>query len=128
MRAVSPTVSAPATTTWAALCGNTYFGPSRFEGKSYYQGSYASGQNENNYSFFSAGGMDFILINLQITLPEAQLDWADALLKANPSAGESSNSITSSTRTTPGTTRPLYGAEGQPQPVHDAVRTHARLR
>ena len=44
---------------------NTYFGPSRFAGKSYYQGSYASGQNENNYSFFSASGMDFILINLQ---------------------------------------------------------------
>ena len=44
---------------------NTYFGPSRFAGKSYYQGSYASGQNENNYSFFTAGGMDFIIINLQ---------------------------------------------------------------
>ena len=52
---------------------NTYFGPSRFEGKSYYQGSYASGQNENNYSFFSAGGMDFILINLQYNSTSAPI-------------------------------------------------------
>ena len=63
---------------------NNYFGPSRFAGKSYYQGSYASGQNENNHSFFSASGMDFILINLQYNATAAQLDWADALLKANP--------------------------------------------
>jgi len=63
---------------------NDYFGPSRFAGNSYYQGSYASGQNENNYSFFSAGGMDFILINLQYNSTSAHLDWADALLKANP--------------------------------------------
>ena len=62
---------------------NTYFGPSRFTGKSYYQGSYAAGANENNYSFFSAGGMDFILINLQYSPTSAILDWADALLKAN---------------------------------------------
>jgi hypothetical protein len=63
---------------------NTYFGPSRFIGNGHYQGSYASGQNENNYSFFSASGMDFIIINLQYNSTTAHLDWADGLLKANP--------------------------------------------
>lgn len=63
---------------------NTYFGPSRFSANGFYQGSYASGQNENNYSFFSASGMDFIIINLQFGSTSAHYDWADALLKANP--------------------------------------------
>ena len=61
----------------------TYFGVSRFTGKSWYQGHYGS-DNYNNYSFFSASGNDFILINLQYNPTTAQLDWADALLKANP--------------------------------------------
>lgn len=63
---------------------NEYFGPSRFVGRSYYQGPMAVGANENNYSFFSAGGMDFILINLTYRSSAAVLDWADSLLKANP--------------------------------------------
>ncbi|MBN1538152.1 MAG: DNRLRE domain-containing protein, partial [Anaerolineales bacterium] len=63
---------------------NTYFGPDRFTGNGYYQGPYASGENENNYSFFSASGMDFILINLQYNADSGMLDWADGLLKANP--------------------------------------------
>ncbi|MBC7251938.1 MAG: DNRLRE domain-containing protein, partial [Anaerolineae bacterium] len=63
---------------------NTYFGPDRFIGNGHYQGSYATGQNENNYSFFSASGLDFIIINLQYNSTSEHLDWADALLKANP--------------------------------------------
>ena len=59
-----------------------YFGVSRFSGKSYYGGSYGAG-NENNYSLFSASGMDFILINLEYHPGTAAMDWADALLKAN---------------------------------------------
>nr|GAP19065.1 protein containing VCBS repeat [Levilinea saccharolytica] len=63
---------------------NTYFGPSRFSASPSYQDSYASDQNENNYTFFSASGMDFIIINLQYGSTTAHYDWADALLKANP--------------------------------------------
>ena len=62
---------------------NTYFGISRFTGKSWYGGYYGS-DNYNNYSLFSASGNNFILINLQYSPATAQLDWADALLKANP--------------------------------------------
>ena len=61
---------------------NNYFGSSRYTGKTYYQGHYSSG-NENNYSFFTASGMDFMVIGLQYSPTAAVLDWADALLKAN---------------------------------------------
>ncbi len=40
--------------------------------------------NNNNYSLFSASGMDFILINLQYNSTSAHLDWADGLLKEHP--------------------------------------------
>ncbi len=62
---------------------NTYFGVSRFSGTPWYGGNY-NGSNDNNYSLFSASGNDFILINLQYAPTTAMLDWADALLKANP--------------------------------------------
>ena len=62
---------------------NTYFGISRFSGKAWYGGHYGS-TNDNSYSLFSASGMEFILINLDYNPSGAVLDWADALLKANP--------------------------------------------
>ncbi|MEZ5105132.1 MAG: DNRLRE domain-containing protein [Draconibacterium sp.] len=61
----------------------TYFGSSRFASKSWYGDSMTS-DNFNNYSLFSESGMDFIVINLQYSPTTAMLDWADALLKANP--------------------------------------------
>ncbi len=73
---------------------NTYFGINRFSGKSYYGGHYGS-NNDNNYSLFTASGMDFILINLQYEPGSAVLDWADGLLKtyANRRAIVASHSI-----------------------------------
>ncbi len=66
---------------------DTHFGPARFAGKDYYQGNY-NNSNRNNYQFFSAGGMDFIIINLAYNAntggTQAVMDWADALLKAHP--------------------------------------------
>jgi uncharacterized repeat protein (TIGR02543 family) len=62
---------------------NNYFGVSRFSGKSWYKGHFGS-DNFNSYSFFSASGMDFILINLQYSPTSDQVTWADGLLKANP--------------------------------------------
>jgi len=59
---------------------NIYFGVSRFEGRSYYGGHYGT-TNNNNYTFFSASGIDFIVINLEFDPGTAELDWADALLK-----------------------------------------------
>ncbi|MGE5265608.1 MAG: phosphohydrolase, partial [Acidobacteriota bacterium] len=63
----------------------TWFGVSRFGGKSYYGGHYGT-DNTNNYNLFSASGLDFILINLSCPAaapPAAVLDWANTLLAAN---------------------------------------------
>lgn len=61
-----------------------YFGTARFTGKTWYQGDYESGNdNYNSYSFFSAGGMDFIVINLEYNAGAGPLGWADGLLKTH---------------------------------------------
>lgn len=64
---------------------NQYFGTTRFENRGYYGGHYGT-DNTNSYYLFSASGLDFIVIHLAYdTTPNAAiLDWADALLKANP--------------------------------------------
>ena len=59
---------------------NTYFGVFRFDGLSHYGGHYGT-TNDNNYTLFSAGGMDFIVVNLEYQPGTAELDWADAQLK-----------------------------------------------
>ena len=69
----------------AAVFYNQYFGVSRFTGRDYYGGHYGS-NNNNNYQLFSAGGMDFIVVNLayRSVADPAILDWADGLLKTYP--------------------------------------------
>lgn len=68
---------------------NQYFGAERFAGRSYYRGHYGATNNNNNYQFFSAGGLDFIVIHLEYD-PRAQssyqavLDWANDLLETYP--------------------------------------------
>ena len=48
----------------------------------FYGDGYPSGSNQSSYTLFSAGGMDFIVINLDYTNTAAGiLDWADARLK-----------------------------------------------
>jgi Concanavalin A-like lectin/glucanases superfamily/Bacterial Ig domain/Bacterial TSP3 repeat/Calcineurin-like phosphoesterase len=66
---------------------DTHFGLNRWSGKTYFQGGYNS-SNRNNYQFFSASGLDFIVIHLDYNANtagnQAIMDWADALLKAHP--------------------------------------------
>jgi hypothetical protein len=65
-----------------------YFPASRYEGYSYWGGSYDSNvlpllslsPNMNNYQLFSAGGMNFIALNLQYDPPDDVLSWADNIL------------------------------------------------
>jgi len=59
---------------------NNYFGVSRFDGRGYYGGHYST-TNDNNYTLFSAGGLDFIVVNLEYQPGTAELNWADARLK-----------------------------------------------
>ncbi|MES2594544.1 MAG: Ig-like domain-containing protein [Verrucomicrobiota bacterium] len=66
---------------------NQYFGTSRWSGRPYFQGNYGT-NNDNNYQFFSASGLDFMVVNLVYNAntagTQAVMDWADALLKAHP--------------------------------------------
>jgi hypothetical protein len=63
---------------------NTYFGESRFLGRSYYGGHFGS-NNDSHFSLFSAGGMDFIVVYLEYDSDSdaAVLAWADGLLKTH---------------------------------------------
>ena len=63
---------------------NQYFGTTRWAGRTYFKGGYSDGTNDANYQFFSAGGMDFIVVNMEYRASAAMINWADALLKANP--------------------------------------------
>jgi hypothetical protein len=65
---------------------NKFFGVSRFQGRDYYGGSYNPALNDNNYELFSASGYDFIIIHIEWRTPQdpAVLNWADNLLKTNP--------------------------------------------
>lgn len=71
---------------------NTFFGvnPStlvnHFAGKSYYGGTSEPTLADNNYTLFSASGLDFIVISMEYsaTPDQVDLDWADSLLKAYP--------------------------------------------
>lgn len=72
---------------------NKYFGvhptlgTNHFTGKSYYGGTQVAENADNNFTLFSAGGLDFICISMEYdTSPDAaDLAWADSLLKAYPS-------------------------------------------
>ena len=68
------------------------FGLARFAGKPWYGGSGGTNfddflptsgtkRNANNYSLFSAGGMNFIQIGLNWFPDANEVDWADALMK-----------------------------------------------
>jgi hypothetical protein len=60
---------------------NQYFGETRFTGRTYYGGHYGS-NNDNHYEYFSASGLDFIIIHIEYDKSPDQviLDWADNLL------------------------------------------------
>jgi hypothetical protein len=64
---------------------NQYFGSSRFSGRPYYGGHYGS-NNNNNYAFFSASGLDFMVLNFEYNPnpPVALLNWGRSLIQANP--------------------------------------------
>lgn len=62
---------------------NTWFGPSRFDGRPEYGGHLGSG-NENAYYFFSASGMDFMVLCLEFGPPDDVLAWADKIVANHP--------------------------------------------
>lgn len=59
----------------------SYFGPERFALRPWYGGASPSGMS--NYTYFSAGGIDFLQIHLDVDTPLVELAWAQGILDAN---------------------------------------------
>jgi hypothetical protein len=64
---------------------NAYFGYAHFLGRPYY-GGHVGSSNDDHFTLFSGGGLDFILISIEYgaTTNTPVLNWADSLLKAYP--------------------------------------------
>ena len=69
--------------TRGATSYNSKFGPSRFQGYSWYGENYGAG-NENNYGFFSGNSQEFLVIGLEFCPSDAVLSWAESLINNNP--------------------------------------------
>jgi hypothetical protein len=76
---------------YAVIAGNhdgeplfgTYFGPSRYSGKSWYGGSYDS-TGESFYETFMVGSQKFMILGLAYYPSDAILAWAQGILDAHP--------------------------------------------
>lgn len=68
---------------------NRHFGTSRFEGRSWFGGTYASGKIDENWFTFNASGLDVVVVNLQFgsTAREAPvLSWMRDVFHQHPDA------------------------------------------
>ena len=68
-----------------------YFPVSRFQGYPWYGGYLGqevddpvNRQNKNNYELFSVGGLDFLVIHIEIDWPDYSVAWADKIIKRYP--------------------------------------------
>ena len=61
------------TASYGGYYGQNQFGPDA-----------ADRQNMDNYALFTAGGMDFLLLNLELNPPDDVLAWAQRVLSAHP--------------------------------------------
>jgi hypothetical protein len=58
---------------------NRFFGPERFSEREWYGGHFEEG-NENNYTFFSVGDLDFMVLSLEFLPREEVLLWANRVI------------------------------------------------
>src|SRR5256712_4254968 len=68
-----------------------YFPVSRFQGFPWYIGYLGqeaddpvNRQNKNNYELFSVGGLDFLVIHVEMDWPDCSVAWADKIIKRYP--------------------------------------------
>lgn len=74
---------------------NRYFGPQRFAGRSYFGGTHLANKNDENWFTFSAGGLDFVVVNFQfgsVARERAALDWGRSIFQQHPEAFGIANS------------------------------------
>ena len=64
---------------------NSYFGPTRYAGKSYYGSSnYPAGSNENFYGVFNVNGTSYLVMVLEFIPRDPALAWASNIIAQNP--------------------------------------------
>ena len=110
---------------------NTLFGPTRFNSRGYYGGSFAANNNEHNYTLFEFCGIKFIAINLSYrenpaSLPpgDPELTWANNLLATNPDRlGIITSHFILEEHTSGGATN--YGSNGAN--IYDSLSTNPNL-
>ena len=63
---------------------NTYFGPSRFAGSSWYGGGYPAGSDENFYITFTSGTRTYLVIAMKILSPNKCFAVGTEVVSDNP--------------------------------------------
>lgn len=62
---------------------NKYYSPERFAGRKWY-GGHMGDNNDNNYCFFEASGMKFMILNLEFAPRDETLEWAAGITERYP--------------------------------------------
>ncbi len=62
---------------------NKFFGVDRFKDKPWY-GGHMGDKNDNNYGYFTAGGMDFLVLSLEFGPRDETLAWANEVVSEHP--------------------------------------------
>lgn len=62
---------------------NQFFSPARFADRKWY-GGHMGDANDNNYCFFAAGGMKFMVLSLEFAPRDETLEWAAGVVKQHP--------------------------------------------
>jgi hypothetical protein len=62
---------------------NSYFGPARYAGKSYYGGNFPPGSNENFYGVFDVNGTSYLVLALEFIPRDSVVDWASSVISEN---------------------------------------------
>ena len=64
---------------------NSFFGPSRFNDRSWYKGNFPAGSNENFYGTFSFGSHNYLVVVLEVFPRDSALRWAASVIQSHPS-------------------------------------------
>ena len=81
-------------TTGTANQFDATFPPSRFQGESWYGGYMGDANdaipestnrlNKDSYQLFEVGGLKFLMVSIEVGMPQYSVDWANALVQAYP--------------------------------------------
>ena len=62
---------------------NTFFGPQRYAGATWYRGNFPAGSNENFYGSITVDETDYLIIVLEFAPRDSALNWAASVINAN---------------------------------------------